>query len=296
MQRKGLILLFVTLFCASINAQLLYEISGKGLKHKSYLFGTHHLVPISSLSKIDGVFKAYNDCDVVVGEVILNESEMMEKITFAAQMNEDIERFYTEEQRVIIDSALMSAMNINLKMMAHWRPAMVQNMYELTMYEKLFPKKDDDGSLDSYFQRMAIYEDKKVYGLESIDEQIDILFKSQSLERQAELLYFSVLESNKINDLYTKINSLYIEGNLNGLYDFANSTDSSSLIGMTEGEKFLLINNRNNNWIDKIINLVSENRCFIAVGALHLPGNEGVINLLKKRGYKVKPVKMKNIK
>ena len=50
-----------------------------------------------------------------------------------------------------------------------------------------------------------------------------------------------------------------------------------------------MLDARNLNWINKIDGLISTKKCFVIVGALHLYGENGLINLLKKRGYKVKP-------
>jgi uncharacterized protein YbaP (TraB family) len=62
---------------------------------------------------------------------------------------------------------------------------------------------------------------------------------------------------------------------------------------MTEAEKFLLVDERNHDWLPKIDEHIKQEPCFIAVGALHLPGNYGLINLLRKAGYKVKAIKDK---
>ena len=53
----------------------------------------------------------------------------------------------------------------------------------------------------------------------------------------------------------------------------------------------MLLNNRNKNWISKIDKYVKQKPTFIAVGAAHLGGQNGVISLLKKQGFKVEPVR-----
>ena len=52
--KKNLILSIIYLLCVNLNAQLLYEISGNGLTKSSYLFGTHHMVPVETATKIEG--------------------------------------------------------------------------------------------------------------------------------------------------------------------------------------------------------------------------------------------------
>ena len=75
---------------------------------------------------------------------------------------------------------------------------------------------------------------------------------------------------------------------LDGLYEMLIEAED-----MTEAEKFLLVDERNRDWLPKIEEKIKQEACFIAVGALHLPGNDGLINLLRKAGYKVKPLKDK---
>ena len=77
-----------------------------------------------------------------------------------------------------------------------------------------------------------------------------------------------------------------MKGDLEGLYEMLIEAED-----MTEAEKFLLVDERNYDWLAKIEKHIKQEPSFIAVGALHLPGNDGLINLLRKAGYKVKAVK-----
>ncbi len=83
MKKKLLLCLFLTLPLLG-NAQLLWEISGNHLKQKSYLFGSHHLVPISFLDSIKGIYPAFNSCENVVGEIILDDPSVIKKLQQAA--------------------------------------------------------------------------------------------------------------------------------------------------------------------------------------------------------------------
>ncbi len=270
-----------------LSAQLLYEISGNGLKDKSYIFGTHHLVGAEQLERIKGVFKAYNDCEVVVGEMLIDESEMMKKLTYAAYMNENIRDYLTDSEYDMVDSVLRQTMNLTLSQVARLRPAMIQYMYEMTVYEKFLPKRNRE-MLDSFFQNSAIYQSKKVVGLESVDEQVKLLLKSQSIERQVELLLVSINNSDNVADEYKRLEEYYLNGDLDKLYDMINDTTLPG--SYTEGERFLILEQRNVNWVEKLNSLIRDNRCFIAVGALHLPGKEGILQLLRKKGFRVKAV------
>ena len=60
MNRIKLLILLVIICISTVNAQLLWKISGHGLKQNSYLLGTHHLISISFLDSIPGVYPAFN--------------------------------------------------------------------------------------------------------------------------------------------------------------------------------------------------------------------------------------------
>lgn len=82
------LLSFVILFLLLLpaNAQLLWKISGNGLKKSSYLFGTHHLVPISFLDSIPKVYKCFNRSEVVVSEFVMSAANMEDKVKEAAML------------------------------------------------------------------------------------------------------------------------------------------------------------------------------------------------------------------
>ena len=84
------------------------------------------------------------------------------------------------------------------------------------------------------------------------------------------------------------MNRLYKEGKINDLLELSNRR--GNVIDMTDEEFEKLVDKRNINWINQLPNLMKESSCFVAVGALHLGGKNGLIKLLEKEGYKVKAI------
>lgn len=286
---KRVLLLCIVNFalCISINAQLLYEISGGGLEKSSYLFGTHHMVPVETATKIDGVFRAFNDCSAVIGEFVDdNPEEMQRQILASSKMDESIFKLLTSEEEALIDSALQAELGLTLANVQYMRPNVIAMIYEMTVRERVLKSKAGDMAMDSYFQVAGSELGKSVYGLETVDDQLKMLLRSIAIERQAEILIETIRNTDDIITENAKLDSLYVQGNLEGLYDMLIETED-----MTEAEKFLLVDERNHDWLPKIEEHIKQEPCFIAVGALHLPGNDGLINLLRKAGYKVKAVK-----
>lgn len=286
---RRVILLCIVNFalCISINAQLLYEISGGGLEKSSYLFGTHHMVPVETATKIEGVFRAFNDCSAVIGEFVDdNPEEMQRQILASSKMEESIFKLLTSEEEALIDSALQAELGLTLANVQYMRPNVIAMIYEMTVRERVLKSKAGDMAMDSYFQVAGSELGKMVYGLETVDDQLKMLLRSIAIERQAEILIETIRNTDNIITENAKLDSLYVQGNLEGLYDMLIETED-----MTEAEKFLLVDERNHDWLPKIEEHIKQEPCFIAVGALHLPGNDGLINLLRKAGYKVKAVK-----
>ena len=286
---KRVLLLCIVNFalCISINAQLLYEISGGGLEKSSYLFGTHHMVPVETATKIEGVFRAFNDCSAVVGEFVDdNPEEMQRQILMASKMEESIFKLLTSEDKALIDSALQAELGLTLANVQYMRPNVIAMIYEMTVRERVLKSQAGDMAMDSYFQVAGSELGKSVYGLETVEDQLKMLLRSITVERQAEILVETICNTDNIITENAKLDSLYVKGDLEGLYEMLIEAED-----MTEAEKFLLVDERNYDWLTKIEKHIKQEPCFIAVGALHLPGNDGLINLLRKAGYKVKAVK-----
>ncbi len=287
--KKIILLLFILFTSFSFTqAQLLWRISGKGLKHPSYLFGTHHLIPIQFLDSVPGLFKAFNECETVVGEMVLNNIDVSAKIQQAAIMpnHKKMSELLTVEEYKLVDNELKATIKLGLKEVSIMNPSLILTLYEMEKYKKLTGFSDDKQS-DSYFQLVAEEKDKKVLGLETIDQQITILFGNGSLERQAKLLVESIRKKDSILKEIIQLNRLYKAGKLNDLLLL--SKGKGEITDMTDEEFKKMADDRNADWITKLPNMMQKSSCFIAVGALHLPGQNGLLKLLEKEGYKVTP-------
>lgn len=289
MKRISCVILFLCLIF-SLHAQLLWEISGNGLKQKSYLFGTHHLVPISFLDSVPNVYKCFNRSKVVVSEFVMSAANMEEKIRETAIMPENysFKELFSDSDYQYVDKELQTVTKLSLNDVGRLKPAMIANIYVVAYYQQLYPT-NDDWQLDSFFQQVADKQGKKVEGLETVEEQIKLLYESQTIERQAFLLLGAVKEKDRIVEEFTDMNRYYKSGNLEPLLE-AYQSDSSEFAS-SEQEKFLMLDARNLEWVKKLPNFMQNNSCFIAVGALHLVGENGLVNLLRKNGYKVSKVK-----
>ncbi|MDD3322359.1 MAG: TraB/GumN family protein [Paludibacter sp.] len=289
MKRTYLFLIFFIASFSFVNSQLLWKISGKKLKYPSYLFGTHHLIPIQFLDSVPGLYKAFNECDEVVGEMVLNNIDATARIQQAAMLPDhiNIKDLLNDSDYQIVDKELKSVLKFGLKEVSMLNPTMILTMYEMEIFKKSTGYTDDNQS-DSFFQLVAAEKGKKVIGLETIDQQIAILFGNGSLQRQADILVETIHQKDSVLTEIKYVNSLYKKGEIDELLELSNRRGNVN--DMTDEEFDKLVDKRNLNWVSKLPQLMEESPCFIAVGALHLGGKNGLIKLLEKGGYKVRAV------
>jgi uncharacterized protein YbaP (TraB family) len=81
--------------------------------------------------------------------------------------------------------------------------------------------------------------------------------------------------------------ALYNKKDLNSLLEFMDKSENKMMAAHND----VLLTNRNKNWIPKIEAVAKAKPTFFGVGAAHLAGENGVIKLLRKKGYKVEAVK-----
>ena len=288
---KKYILIFFSMFLclATIHAQLLWKVTGKGLKHPSYLFGTHHLISIQFLDSIPGLFKAFNETDMVVGEMVMNNIDITAKIQQAAIMPNHtvIKDLLNDDEYKLVDNELKSVLKLGLKNLSIMNPSLILTMYEMEIYKRLTGFTDGKQS-DSYFQLVAAEKGKKVIGLETVDQQIAILFGNGSLERQANILVETIQHKDKALSEMIQLNKLYKTGKIDELVDLSKGKDNTT--EMTEEEYANLVDKRNAEWLKKLPAYFKETSSFVAVGAIHLGGKNGLVKQLQRAGYKVKAV------
>lgn len=284
--RYYLFLIFLSL-CSSMNAQLCWQITGKELVKPSYLFGTHHLIDKKEIKGFGYYENLANKCDAVVGEIDMTDSlETSMKLMKASRMeNRTLKDLYPQNIYSIIDKEFKSVIGVGLERFQNLKPITLLSMYTMSRYKKEIGNDSDATPIDLLFQRIAIAEKKQIIGLETADEQIDVLFNSISLESQAKMLLDAVKEKDDDTKMMHQLQKAYLKGNMAMAAKFSEEDK-----GMTPQERFALLDNRNRKWFEKLPSLMQEQSCFIAVGFMHLVGKNGLVDMLKKSGYTLKPV------
>lgn len=301
MNRKSLLLLTALLMMLSCTVQskvennsLLWSISGNGLKSPSYLFGTHHLVPITFLDSVPGLKHSFENTEQVVGELDMsNMAEMQMRIMSESMLPNGVtyDSLISEEDIELLDSTLRNLVGVGLEQLGIMKPALLSNLISLTLYQKFYPTLSNEISMDQHFQEEALLRNRPVIGLESTEDQIEVLLNLQSPERQAEMLMCMVKNPDLLKEQMDELHVAYHSYDINVLYELSEKELPNDPCPSTEEEKNALNRDRNNKWLRKLPDIIADKSSFIAVGCLHLPGEVGLIEGLRSLGYTVEPVK-----
>jgi uncharacterized protein YbaP (TraB family) len=256
---------------------LLWKISGKGLTRPSYLFGTMHVKDKRAFGFSDSVMLAIQSCPSFALEV--HPDTLMKKMFITAR-----ERDSTRNLRKWLTDAEYQKLAARFKEkngypMGNLDPVRVESMMEP---EKKRPD-DRKSFVDAYLFGIARTLNKNVYGLENASEQFDEYFGSKSDQMKSRIV--NLVDEDSEDDK-TKLDN---REKLIDAYSKANLEHILSLLGDDELNNDIMIA-RNKVMFNSILSRMATAPIFSAVGVAHLPGDNGLISLLRKAGYTVTPV------
>ena len=294
MKRFSLVLAVLMLAFAS-QAQLLWKVSGNGLSRPSYIMGTYHFAPANMMEKILGMERALEGCDVVVGEIDKEEmmgqdAQMKMAMAMMAPADSTLDVLFSPEDYAIVEQVFdkyFSNMGVKLSQMNMLKPGAISVQMQAMQAVKHFPNFNESELIDMAVQTRANEMGRPSIGLETIDEQIELLFNSP-LTEQAE----GLLEACKKDDLFTVQSSALVEAYMaQDLSELERIFTDPELGGDDAEAMDALIYDRNRNWAEKLVKMMPERAALVCVGAGHLPGDQGLLQLLRDRGYTVEPMK-----
>lgn len=294
---SGILLLMVISACANASSEsnrLLWKISGNGISSPSYLFGTHHLIPVSFLDEISGLDHAFNSTEQMIGELDMGKMMLMQmKILQKSMMPKgySYKTLLNEADYQLLNDQVTEILNMKFSRLEKMRPAMIHNLLMITLYQKYYPTTADGKGIDQHFQDLAKKKKMKVKGLESADDQIYVLLEHQSIERQTEMLMCMLKHPEMLKEQMDKMQDAYLAQNLSVLDAIYKEKKSDDPCPSTQKEKDVMNKDRNMKWLEVLPEMMNEKSSFIAVGCIHLVGDDGLITGLRKLGYKVEPVK-----
>ena len=271
-----ILLIFVSI---SSQAQLLYKIEGKGLQKPSYIYGTIHIMPKKQFVISESITTALKECESLVMEVDIN-MDLKTQIDAAQRSllsdGKTIADITSAENAKKIRQFCMDSLN--------WKESKYTRMSRLTPFfltsvilQDLIGKSK---SFEVELNKLAKKNKMTTLGLETIQLQMDLV-NDVPYEEQIKLLLEGLTTNNSE---YNNMLDCYLKKDINKLGELMNDAELSPEFY----SNFLV--KRNQNWLPLISKLAQEKSIFIAVGAGHLPGEQGVLKLLQGAGYTVTPI------
>ncbi len=287
MTNKSLLLILVLCISAlqMLSAQklpstLLWKISGHGLQKPSYLYGTMHLTDERIFNLGDSVYNAIEKTDGFAIEIdpeqftpfVIDEAkkQAIETIRLKDMMQKDEFKKYGK--------ALAKKLGKNEDEITTADIIQEKNKW----IEESYSTGKMQTFLDVYLLDIAKREGKWIGGVEDIQDQENLfdMFDESDIQQLAMSNDDkSKADDNKFAELMIKS---YINNDLNEIYNISYSGDSL--------QTDALLVKRNKKMAMRMDSLSKERSMVFAVGAAHLPGDKGVIELLKQRGFTVEPV------
>ena len=283
---QALVLLLVTCSAQAQYKSLLWKISGNGLKDTSYLYGTMHTAD-SRILELSNRAKPYFDGSKAYAMELDPDGEKnMMGLMGKLMMGKDhsLQKMIPAKEYSYLDSICSSQMGLPMSMFDNVSPVIIMTIFEgVTMGLDETSVTGKVPVLDLYFHEEAKKAKKKIIGIETVAEQLGAL-NSLSYQEQADMLTQEV-DSFQVNkNGNSEVLKYYLDQDLDSLS--ANDTEDK------KSEKFYkaLVVDRNARMATRMSEFIKKQPTFIAVGALHLPGDIGVIALLRKKGVTVEPV------
>lgn len=259
---------------------LLWKISGNGLKHHSYLYGTIHVTCDATLP--GKVKNALDKTDQLCLELDMDDTNMQTEMMGGMMMKDGVtlQSLASKEDFEIVDAFLTKNLGFSAKMLNTLKPFMVSAM----LYPKMISCEMQ--SVEGELMKIAKEQKEETIGLETVTEQLNVFDAIPYQDQMNELVKTAKSDLDKDRNELNKMLELYKTEDVEAMYTFTQQSENVLTSKFDEE----LLNSRNQNWIARISKIADNKATFFGVGAAHLGGEKGVINLLRKYGFTVEPV------
>ncbi|HXB43383.1 MAG TPA: TraB/GumN family protein [Puia sp.] len=290
MKKNFFVLICLLSFCTPFSQNplpgypktLLWKISANNLLQPSYIFGTMHILCADEANLSESMKKIIGQCDEIYFEIDMTDMMGMMSAMKYMRMNDDkklsdilskpdyakVKRYFENHSPVLPFS-----------MLERFKPMLISSLME----QDDLPCKTTDG-MELVIMKEAKDQNKKISGLETASFQAS-LFDSIPYQDQAQDLIKYIDSSDQYKKMTDTLAKAYAAQDLNKIEELTLREDPSAA-----GYMDLLLYARNRKWVSKIKQLLPGKSLLFAVGAGHLPGEQGLISLLRKNGYTVTPV------
>lgn len=271
---------------AEAQTGLLWEISGNGLEEPSFVFGTMHVIPGDSFFIPEGMGQSIAkasllvlevDPDIDMGQIMGQMGSMMMK------GDTSLDDFLTEEEYEEVEAYMETYTEVPKFMWRKMYPVFLEQMIPSGRCEETHLYDKGTFSYESYLTDIFRDLEREIGSLETVESQLGI-FSSVPLEEQVRNLMDVVQAGDENCDLISRLIHSYRLQDLSTLEQIL--LQDNSIGGFSEA----FLYRRNRDWIPVMKEMMDTQSVFFAVGAGHLPGEEGVLKLLESQGYTVRNI------
>ncbi|MBI5040368.1 MAG: TraB/GumN family protein [Gammaproteobacteria bacterium] len=264
-----------------VDQGLLWRIEKPGVA-PSHLLGTMHSEDPQIVALPEPVSKALRDADRVTLEVILDPhslaamsatTQITQGPELPALLGEDLYR------KTVPAMAAQGVPEQSLRTLKPWAVAMTL----------MVPKTNTGLFLDRVLYLEALAKGKPIAGLETAAEQMEV-FNGLSLEDQVALVADSLRSFPALDKMYAELNAAYARRDLVAITDINNAAMREGDPGLAQRFSARAITDRNKRMVERMQPGLQQGNTFFAVGALHLPGQDGILESLRRKGYRVTAV------
>lgn len=295
--KKIILTLLVAMAAATgAHAQIFWKVTGKDAKNTSYILGTHHLAPLSVLDSIKSFAPSLNEVDAVIGEVDMSDMAKKAQSLSAYMMapaDSTLTALLTPAQADSVTTVFQQFLGpqISVQHLAPLKPAAVSTQLAMLEAMKALDPAQAQAlaqgqQLDTEVQNRARALSKDILGFETLEQQMEILMGG-SLTHQAENLMKAIAESmsGKATEKTRKLTEYYLAHDYKGIEEMIYDEEETDISDLGR-----MIVDRNIDWANQLADILPSRQVLIAVGAGHLPGEKGLIALLRQAGYTVTPI------
>ena len=283
-----IISLIIILVAPVASAQVLYRISSNSTAAPSYILATNKLMDMSFIDTIPNVFKCFSNCNKVITEFAMQDYEAIAELRQAALLPDSIRlsNFYTEEQYKAINDALLINLGMGLEQLGRMKPAYLTEMFRNELLKKWLDY-NDERSMETFFEAVAIQNNTPIYGLDNIKETMYMIFDREPFHWQCEELYKIIEYPEREVGLERTLKNMYNYGRLTDMAYTVKGPDNLSTLSYSDYQTFA---KRNKEWVKRLRPYLAEGNAFITLNAIYLGGEDGLLAQLRAAGYRVKAV------
>ncbi|TAH05678.1 MAG: TraB/GumN family protein [Sphingobacteriales bacterium] len=262
-----------------IENALLWQVSGKGLSSPSYVYGTIHIICKEDFQFSGTLKEKFREAKNIYLELDMDDPNMMMKMASLSMMKgQSMKDLMSPADYTYLSAYVKDSLGMPMMLFNKMKPITLMSL----LYTKALPCSASE-SYEQTMVTMAKQQKKDIKGLEKIEDQMAVFDKiPDSVEAKMILDMIKNMPEQKVQ--FAQMVAAYKKEDLRSL------SNAMSESPEWKGFEDIMLSNRNKNWIPVMETAMKESTTLFAVGAGHLYGKEGVINLLRATGYTVTPV------